>query len=230
MAKTLTARSVGARERESRVQSNKESIVAEEDFRHLGQKISGCQNIWTQVWHGGESEIPPDPLLALAQQQHRKNFDLWHEEDKARAPEVADSQIATVKRAIDKLNQQRNDLIEKLDEFIWGQLQLRKIEPRKDAAWNSETPGSVIDRLSIISLKVFHMREQTERLDATKDHLAKCKDRLAVLLRQQEDLATALQRLLNDLFSGEKEMKIYRQFKMYNDPSLNPAIYGAKKV
>lgn len=219
----------GAGERENCVQSTKESLVAEEDFRLLGQKICGCQNIWTQVWHGGESEVPADPLLALVQQQHRKNFDLWHEEDKARAPEVADSQIATVKRAIDKLNQQRNDLIEKLDEFFWAQLQLHKVSPRKDAPWNSETPGSVVDRLSIISLKVFHMREQTERLDASKEHLAKCKDRLAVLLRQQEDLTQALQRLLNDLFSGEKEMKIYRQFKMYNDPSLNPAIYGAKK-
>lgn len=212
------------------MQASNESILKDEDFRHLGSKIGGCQNIWTQVWHGGTSETPADPLLALVQQQHRRNFELWHEEDKARAPEAADAQIATVKRAIDALNQQRNDLIEKLDEFIWNQLQLRKVEPRKDAPWNSETPGSVIDRLSILSLKVYHMREQTERLDAKPEHLAKCRERLAVLLRQHDDLIASLQRLLNDLFSGEKEMKIYRQYKMYNDPTLNPAIYGARKT
>ena len=205
------------------------SINNIDEFQHLGQKVSGCQNIWTQVWHGAESETPADPFMALVQQEHRKNFDLWHEEDKARAPDVTDAAIATVKRAIDKLNQQRNDLIEKIDEFLWSQLQLRKVTPRENAPWNSETPGSICDRLSIISLKVFHMREQTERLDAAPEHIQKCRERLAVLLRQQEDLSTALQRLLNDLFAGEKEMKIYRQFKMYNDPNLNPAIYGAKK-
>jgi hypothetical protein len=95
--------------------------------------------------------------------------------------------------------------------------------------WNSETPGSVVDRLSILSLKVYHMREQTERLDATKEHIQKCRQRLEVLTRQHEDLTAALQLLLEDVFAGRKQMKVYRQFKMYNDPDANPAIYGAKK-
>lgn len=201
----------------------------DDDFRHLAQKISSCQTIWTSVWHGVEEHAASAPLLSLVQQQHRRNFDLWHEEDKARDPSATDSQIASVKRAIDKLNQQRNDLIEKLDEYIYEHLNKAKVVPASDAPWNSETPGSVIDRLSILSLKVFHMREQAERLDATPEHIQKSRSRLEVLLRQHDDLTTALQVLLNDLFAGRKQMKIYRQFKMYNDPDANPKIYGAKK-
>jgi chromosome segregation ATPase len=163
------------------------------------------------------------------EQQHRRNFDLWHEEDKARDPAATDHQIAVVKRAIDSFNQQRNDLIEKLDDFIYATLQRQKIAPAPDAPWNSETPGSIIDKLSIMSLKVFHMREQTERLDAAPEHIQKCRTRLATLTQQRDDLTTALQTLLNDLFSATKQMKLYRQFKMYNDPDSNPKIYGAKK-
>ena len=201
----------------------------DDDFRHLAQKITSCQSIWTQVWHGTEDSAPSAPLLTLVHQQHRRNFDLWHEEDKARDPSASDAQIATVKRAIDKFNQQRNDLIEKLDEYIFEQLDRAKIVPASDAPWNSETPGSVIDRLSILSLKVFHMQEQAERLDAKPEHIQKSRARLQVLLRQHGDLTAALQLLLNDLFAGRKQMKIYRQFKMYNDPDANPMIYAAKK-
>ena len=200
----------------------------DDDFRHTAQKIASCQTIWTQVWHGVEENAATAPLLALAQQQHRKNFDLWHEEDKARDPSATDAQIATVKRAIDKLNQQRNDLIEKLDDYIVETLKRLKIFPKARAPWNSETPGSIIDKLSILSLKVFHMREQTERLDAAPEHIQKCRGRLKVLLQQHEDLTAALQQLFDDIFSGAKEMKVYRQFKMYNDPDSNPKIYGAK--
>ena len=167
-------------------------------------------------------------LMALVQDEHRRNFDLWHEEDKARAPDANDAQIAAVKRSIDKLNQQRNDLIEKLDEFLFSELQARKIVPGASAPWNSETPGSVIDRLSILSLKVFHMREQAERLDAAPAHIQKCRERLSVLTRQHEDLTNALQALLSDLFAGRKQMKVYRQYKMYNDPDANPEIYKNK--
>ena len=202
---------------------------SDDDFRHVAQKIASCQSIWTQLWHGVEENTATAPLLTLVQQQHRKNFDLWHEEDKARDPSASDAQIATVKRAIDKLNQQRNDLIEKLDDYIFETLKRQKIHPKARAPWNSETPGSIIDKLSILSLKVFHMREQTERLDAAPEHIQKCRGRLKTLLQQHEDLTAALQALFDDLFSGAKEMKIYRQFKMYNDPDSNPKIYGAKK-
>lgn len=200
-----------------------------DEIRLLAHKISNCQIIWTQVWHGAGSGPATDALMALVQDEHRRNFDLWHEEDKARAPDVSDASIATVKRAIDKLNQQRNDLIEKVDDFLLGRLKEKGIRAAASAPWNSETPGSVVDRLSILSLKVYHMREQTERLDATKEHIQKCRQRLEVLTRQHEDLTAALQLLLEDVFAGRKQMKVYRQFKMYNDPDANPAIYGAKK-
>jgi hypothetical protein len=201
----------------------------DDELRMLAQKIASCQTIWTQVWHGTGSGPATDALLALVQEQHRANFYLWHEEDKARAPNVSDTEIANVKRNIDRMNQKRNDLIEKLDEHLFGVLQAAKIKPAAGAAWNSETPGSVIDRLSIVSLKVFHMREQAERLDAAKEHIQKSNDRLKVLTTQQGDLTAALQQLFDDLFAGRKQMKIYRQYKMYNDPDANPAIYGAKK-
>jgi len=204
------------------------NIEVEDEFRHVGQKIASCQSIWTGLWHGVAENNATAPLLALVQQQHRRNFDLWHEEDKARDPAATDAQIATVKRAIDKLNQQRNDLIEKLDDYIFATLQRQKLTLVPDAPWNSETPGSIIDKLSIMSLKVFHMREQTERLDATPEHIQKCRSRLATLSQQRDDLTTSLQTLLNELFAGTKQMKLYRQFKMYNDPDSNPKIYGAK--
>ncbi len=200
----------------------------DDEFRHAAQKIASCQGIWTGLWHGVAENDATAALMALVQQEHRRNFDLWHEEDKARDPAATDNQIAVVKRAIDKLNQQRNDLIEKIDDYIFSTLQRQRIEPKADATWNSETPGSIIDKLSIMSLKVFHMREQTERLDATSEHIQKCRIRLAALTQQRDDLTTALQILLNDLFAGAKQMKLYRQFKMYNDPDSNPKIYGAK--
>ena len=200
----------------------------DDDFRLLGQKIASCQSIWTQVWHGAAAGRPSAHLMALVQDEHRCNFDLWHEEDRARAPGATDAQIATVKRAIDRLNQQRNDLIEKLDEHILSALEAHKVHTSPGMPSNSETPGSVIDRLSILSLKVYHMREQTERLDASKEHVLKSRERLRVLTRQHEDLTLALQHLLADLFEARKQMKIYRQFKMYNDPDANPEIYNAK--
>ncbi|HYF48741.1 MAG TPA: DUF4254 domain-containing protein [Planctomycetota bacterium] len=210
------------------MQLKKDEQPVDDELRQMAQKIASCQTIWTQVWHGAGSGAPTDPLMALVQDEHRRNFDLWHEEDKARAPDATDAQIAAVKRAIDKLNQQRNDLIEKVDEHLASMLKGKGARPSPHAAWNSETPGSVIDRLSILSLKVYHMREQAERLDAKPEHVQKCRDRLKILTQQQHDLTEALQNLFDDLFAARKQMKIYRQYKMYNDPDSNPAIYGAK--
>ncbi|MCW8132142.1 MAG: DUF4254 domain-containing protein [Planctomycetota bacterium] len=161
-------------------------------------------------------------------EQHKRNFELWHEEDKARNPGATDAEIATVKRRIDKLNQERNNHIEVLDEAFLTMLVQRHVLAPPDAKWNSETPGGIIDRLSILSLKVYHMQEQEERADASEDHREKCKAKRTTLEHQREDLTTALQELINDLFSARKKMKIYRQFKMYNDPNLNPEIYKNK--
>lgn len=155
-----------------------------------------------------------------------RNYLLWHEEDKARRTDVDDSAIATVKRAIDRLNQQRNDLIEKLDEAILAEVTASA--PATDTeAINSETPGSIVDRISITSLKIYHMDEDSRRDDIDDDHRQRSRHRLAVLRLQRYDLYVALQQLLDDYLSGRKRMKLYKQFKMYNDPTLNPEVYRA---
>ena len=157
-----------------------------------------------------------------------RNYLLWHEEDKARRIDVGDSAIATVKRAIDRLNQQRNDLIEKLDEAILEKLSKTVPEPATEVI-NSETPGSIVDRISIMSLKVYHMDEDSRRDDIDDEHRRRSLHRLAVLKLQRSDLFAALEQLLDDYRTGRKQMKLYKQFKMYNDPSLNPEMYRSQR-
>src|SRR3990172_12638876 len=153
---------------------------------------------------------------------HRYNCLLWDEEDLARRKNVPDSEIAANKRAIDGYNQKRQDAIESIDEILLQRLQDIKLS---DNAWlNSETAGSMIDRLSIVSLKVFHMHLQTLRSDVTVDHIDACTQKLNRLIQQREDLKTCLNKLLRAAEQGEAYFKIYRQSKMYNDASLNPCL------
>jgi hypothetical protein len=156
---------------------------------------------------------------------HRFNNLLWDEEDLARRRNVPDSSIATNKRAIDGYNQKRNDAIERIDEHLLAALG----EAKPGARLNSETAGSMIDRLSILALKIFHMRAQTERADATPEHIATCREKLARLVEQRDDLQRCLGELLADCAAGRACFKVYRQFKMYNDPSLNPYLYGGER-
>ena len=158
---------------------------------------------------------------------HRFNTKLWDEEDKARRKDVDDAAIATNKRAIDGLNQQRNDAIERIDEALLARL--ARVTPAADALQNSETAGAMIDRLSILALKIFHMDAQTRRTDARPDHVAKCAERLERLQLQRTDLARSLDLLLERAATGEAYWKVYRQFKMYNDPNLNPYLYGGRR-
>ena len=164
-------------------------------------------------------------FLAVVAEQHRANFDLWNREDQARRRDVADSVIAEVKRAIDGLNQRRNDLVETMDDMLLSELSRRRIVPGPGAEQFSETPGSMIDRLSILALKVYHMNLQAERTDAGAEHVAKCAGKRDVLIEQRGDLTACLSRLLVRIESGAAVLKVYRQFKMYNDPNLNPALY-----
>lgn len=195
------------------------------DINSLAKAVTKLQDHFTALWHEDlEAKSNEGSLLDLIVNQHRQNFDLWHEEDKAREPGVADNEIAQVKRNIDGLNQTRNDMITQIDEFM-ADGPLRKYQD-DTLPWNSETLGSIIDRLSIASLKVFHMKEQTERTDATEEHLKTCEEKVARLLVQQTDLATSLQDFLTDIVAGKRQNKLYRQFKMYNDPTLNPRIYS----
>jgi hypothetical protein len=167
------------------------------------------------------------PLWRAVQDNHRMNEQIWKEEDLARRRQVPDSEIAANKRAIDRCNQQRNDAIERIDEELLGVLSSVRAKP--DAKLNSETPGNMVDRLSILSLKIRHMRLQTERKDVDRAHVESCGAKLTVLQEQRKDLAACLDRLLAEAARGEARFKVYRQFKMYNDPALNPAVYGEKR-
>jgi hypothetical protein len=180
----------------------------------------------TERWHTRTDPIAEqtDWLTAVAA-QHRANFELWHIEDEARTPGATDAAIASVKRRIDRTNQQRNDLAEQLDRVLSQELAGRGL-PRPDAPLNSESPGLIVDRLSILSLKIFHTREETGRSDAPAGHAERNRERLAILEEQRRDLAGSLDDLWRETLAGTRRFKIYQQLKMYNDPALNPAIYG----
>ncbi len=191
--------------------------------------ITGIHDETTRFWHQPERDelIESNDLLSLIRAQHRENFDLWHEEDKARDPEATDAGIARVKRNIDRLNQRRNDLVERIDVQLFTRLgDTMKHHP--DAPLHSETPGMMIDRLSILALKIFHTGEETHRSTATERHRQRNLDRLHLLCEQRFDLASALDALLKDAAAGTRRFKLYRQMKMYNDPDLNPAVYGKR--
>ena len=161
-------------------------------------------------------------------ENHRNNRLLWDEEDQARRTDVDDAAIAANKRAIDGYNQKRNDAIERIDEALLARI--ASVAPASDAWHNSETAGAIIDRLSILSLKIHHMRLQTLRKDVDRAHIETCEAKLARLVEQRSDLGAALDRLVTEAARGEAYFKVYRQFKMYNDPSLNPAMYRERKV
>jgi hypothetical protein len=187
--------------------------------------IARMQDEMTAAMHETESELAieasADGLMALAMAQHRANFELWHEEDKARVPGVADAEIARVKRAIDRLNQRRNDLMEKMDGWL-----IERLEQDEDAPLHSETPGLMIDRLSILALKIYHTRDEAHRESATEAHRQRNAERLALLEEQRDDLAGCLDALWAEVLKGTRRFKLYRQMKMYNDPELNPAVYN----
>jgi hypothetical protein len=187
--------------------------------------ITRMQDEMTAALHGTENELAietsADGLMAVAMAQHRANFELWHEEDKARVPEVPDAEIARVKRAIDGLNQRRNDMMEKMDLWL-----MERLEQDTGAPLHSETPGLMIDRLSILALKIYHTREETHRTSAPERHRRRNVERLALLEEQREDLAGCLDALWAEVLRGTRRFKLYRQMKMYNDPELNPAVYG----
>ena len=181
-------------------------------------------------WHREPVDSPYDGVWGIICTQHGFNFQLWHEEDIARSPDVGDERIAQVKRAIDRFNQQRNDWIERIDEWVAQTLEQRGIRPATDAKLATETPGSAIDRLSILSLRLYHLQEQMERADATAQHRESVAHKIAVCRLQQADLSQALRELLADIQSGVKRHRTYRQFKMYNDPTLNPYLYQSRKA
>lgn len=148
----------------------------------------------------------------------------WHYEDIIRDPHIDPTEALALKRRIDRSNQDRTDLVEDIDSYF--RHTYSEVKPLPDARLNTESPAWAVDRLSILALKIYHMKEQVEREDASDEHRAKCQAKLNVLLEQQVDLSTAIDQLLEDIETGRKYMKVYRQMKMYNDPATNPVLYN----
>lgn len=150
----------------------------------------------------------------------------WHLEDIIREPSIDPSEALFIKRRIDKSNQDRTDLVELIDSYFLDKY--KDIKVQSNAKINTESPAWAVDRLSILALKIYHMNEEAHREDASEEHRAQCAKKLEVLLEQRKDLSTAIEELLKDIEEGHKYMKVYKQMKMYNDPSLNPVLYGKK--
>jgi len=186
-----------------------DSVLAQPDWGTAGAAAQASE-VWSHI-----------------ERNHRCNCRLWIEEDQARRRDVPDAEIAANKRSIDAFNQQRNDAIEKIDESLLALLPVPG--SGAEARLNSETAGAMVDRMSILALKIFHMRIQTERHDAGKEHLDTSRARLARLSEQRADLAGCFDALLADCLAGRARFKVYRQFKTYNDPAFNPYLYGAKR-
>jgi len=150
----------------------------------------------------------------------------WHFEDLIREPDIDPQSGMDLKRRIDRSNQKRTDMVEQIDDWFLGFF--KEVVSNTDAKLNTESPAWVVDRLSILALKIYHMQEQANRVDANEAHREKSQARLNVLLEQKKDLTTAFGQLLEEYRAGRKTMKVYRQMKLYNDPSTNPALYGKK--
>lgn len=171
----------------------------------------------------------PYPIGSIEADLYRKcwiDTVQWHFEDIIRDPQIDPAEALVLKRRIDKSNQDRTDLVETIDSYFYTKY--HGITPQPDATINTESPAWAIDRLSILALKIYHMRQEAERPDATPEHRDKCAIKLAVLLEQQRDLSSAIDQLLADIAAGRKYMKVYKQMKMYNDTDTNPILYGKK--
>ncbi len=183
--------------------------------------IAALQADLTALWHTTTPAAIGEGFQRLAVENHLRNFQLWHEEDVARRDDLGFEAVYRAKRHIDRFNQERNNFIEEMDKLIVAEL----APPDAGCPRNSETPGMMIDRLSILALKEYHMHEETVRADATPQHRDKCAEKLARIRRQRADLATCIAELLADVAAHRRTFAVYYQFKMYNDPSLNPQLY-----
>jgi hypothetical protein len=172
----------------------------------------------------------PYPVKSIEYYLYLKNWIdtvQWHFEDIIRDPNINPEAALVLKRRIDKSNQDRTDLVELIDSYFLDKY--KDVTPVEGATINTESPAWAIDRLSILALKIYHMRKEVERTDTTPEHHAQCEKKLNVLLEQKKDLSAAIDQLIADIEAGRKYMKVYKQMKMYNDPALNPVLYGQQK-
>lgn len=172
----------------------------------------------------------PYPVKSIEYYLYLKNWIdtvQWHFEDIIRDPDINPEAALVLKRRIDKSNQDRTDLVELIDSYFLDKY--KDVTPVEGATINTESPAWAIDRLSILALKIYHMRKEVERTDTPPEHHAQCEKKLNVLLEQKKDLSAAIDQLIADIEAGRKYMKVYKQMKMYNDPALNPVLYGQQK-
>lgn len=200
------------------------------NFTELGNRIF-AQSIsdYHKADHVDTPIQNPYPLKSIEYYLYLKNWIdtvQWHLEDIIRDPNINPEEALKIKRRIDKSNQDRTDLVELIDSYFLDKY--KDIKVQEDAIINTESPAWAIDRLSILALKIYHMRCEVERTDTTPEHHAQCETKLNILLEQKEDLSAAIDRLIADIEAGQKYMKVYKQMKMYNDPALNPVLYGKK--
>lgn len=170
---------------------------------------------------------PPASFEALLYAKNWIDTVQWHLEDIIRLPELNPTEGIAIKRRIDKSNQDRTDTVEKIDDYFLEQF--KNVVPQAGTRINSETPAWLLDRMSILVLKIYHMKEQTERSDVSAEHLEKCTSKLRILSEQRTDMRLAFDELIEDIGSGARRFKVYRQMKMYNDASLNPMLYKQSK-
>jgi hypothetical protein len=172
----------------------------------------------------------PYPAVSFEALLYAKNWIdtvQWHLEDIIRLPDIDPTEGIRIKRRIDKSNQDRTDVVEKIDDYFLEQF--KNVSPKPGARINSETPAWLLDRMSILMLKIFHMDEQARRKDASPEHILKCEQKLNVLVEQKADMQLAFDEMMEDIGNGNRRFKVYRQMKMYNDPSLNPMLYQNSK-
>ncbi|MBR3847361.1 MAG: DUF4254 domain-containing protein [Alistipes sp.] len=181
---------------------------------------------WDDVDHPMENPYEAGSLDALLYHKNWIDTVQWHLEDIIRNPEIDPVEALAIKRRIDKSNQDRTDMVEYVDSYMLDKY--KDVQVAADARLNTETPAWAIDRLSILALKIYHMGVEAKREDVSEEHRAACQKKLDVLLNQQVDLSRAIEELIEDIEAGRKYMKTYKQMKMYNDPALNPVLYGKK--
>ena len=198
---------------------------------HCNQIFSACTNYYHTI-DDVDAEIKnPHEFKTIEYYLFLKNWIdavQWHLEDIIRNPAIDPAEALLIKRRIDQSNQDRTDLVELIDSYF-----LEKycaVKPLASATINTESPAWAIDRLSILALKIYHMQQETDRTDAAPEHREQCRKKLQVLLEQRNDLSAAIDQLLDDIEVGRKYMKVYKQMKMYNDPALNPVLYGNSKT
>ncbi len=178
------------------------------------------------VDHSMENPFPAEGIAHLLYRKNWIDTVQWHLEDIIRNPQIDPVEALALKRRIDSSNQERTDMVEYIDSYFLDQY--KDVAPQAGARINTETPAWAIDRLSILALKIYHMRVETLRTDVGGEHREACSRKLDVLLTQRTDLSTAIEELLDDIAAGRKYMKVYKQMKMYNDPNLNPVLYGKR--